>query len=88
MSAKEIEIGFKGISEFQFTEAKNIVDALIDCKLASSKRESREFINNGAVMVNGIKVTDLEYNVSSDNAIDGLYTVIRRGKKKYALIRH
>lgn len=88
LSAKEIEIGFKGISEFQFTEAKNIVDALIDCKLASSKRESREFINNGAVMVNGIKVTDLEYNVSSDNAIDGVYTVIRRGKKKYALIRH
>jgi tyrosyl-tRNA synthetase len=69
-------------------EDNNLVDALILTKLASSKREAREFINNNAVSVNGDKINDLEFMVSKENAIDELFTVLRRGKKKYALIRH
>lgn len=87
LTAKEIEIGFKDLEAVTITDEKNIVDVLIDLKLASSKRESREFVTNGAVSINGEKVTDINYIISLDKAIEGKYIVIRRGKKKYALIK-
>ena len=33
-------------------------------------------------------VNNLEFIVSKENAIGGKFTVIRRGKKKYFLIKH
>ncbi len=64
-----------------------LLDLLIDAKLAQSRRESREFINNGAVSLNDEKVTDLEYVVTKDVAIYDQYVVVRRGKKKYAILK-
>ena len=64
-----------------------LVDALIEAKLASSKREEREFIKNGAVLVNGDKLTDIEAVIGKANAIEGKFIVLRRGKKLYALIK-
>lgn len=83
----EIEIAFKGFETLNKEEI-NLVDALIETHLASSKREAREFITNGAVMVNGVKVNDLTYVLNKSNALDETYSVIRRGKKKYSLIKH
>lgn len=88
LSIDEIADGFKDVPSFNFTEDMNLVDALIAVKLASSKREAREFTKNNAVAVNGEKVNDLEFVVSKDNALGNQFTVIKRGKKKYALIRH
>ena len=88
LTSDEILQGFKDVPSIDMKEDNNLVDALILTKLASSKREAREFINNNAVSVNGDKINDLEFMVSKENAIDELFTVLRRGKKKYALIRH
>lgn len=88
LTKEEIEEGFKDVPSITVTEDMNIVDALIASNLASSKREAREFTKNNAVSVNGEKVKDLEFMVSKENAIDNEFTVLRRGKKKYALIKH
>ena len=88
LSSAEIEAGFKDVPSVEFTEDLNLVDALITAKAASSKRESREFINNNSISINGEKVSDLEYMISKEQAIDGKFTVIRRGKKKYFLVKH
>ena len=52
-------------------------------KAASSKREAREFVQNGAVSVNGVKVTDLEYEISKKDFLCDSYIIIKRGKKNY-----
>ncbi len=88
LSKDEIAEGFKDVPSFEFGEEKNLVDALLETKLASSKREAREFINNNAIAVNGEKEKDLEFIIKKANAIEESFTVLRRGKKKYALIRH
>ena len=88
LSAEEIEVGFKDVPSVELAEDLNLVDALVFAKAASSKRESREFINNNSISINGEKVNDLEFTVSKENAIGGKFTVIRRGKKKYFLIKH
>ncbi len=63
-------------------------DALILAKAASSKREARTFCQQGAVSINGEKVTDSTYKLSKDNALFNEYNVLRRGKKLYFLIKH
>ena len=83
----EIEMGFKDLMQGTIEENTNIVEALIASKLASSKREAREFIQGGAVTVNGDKITSLDKLLTKSDAIDGVYLVFRRGKKKYGLLK-
>lgn len=87
LTADEIEMGFNDLPSIKLTEERPLVDCLIDLKLASSKREAREFIKNGAVMVNGVKETDINNMLSPKIAIEGRVITIRRGKKLYALVR-
>ena len=84
LSKEEIKIGFKDVPSFQASE-ENIVDFLVNNKIASSKREAREFINAGSIMINGDKIVDVDYKITKDCAIDNEILVIRRGKKKYYL---
>ncbi len=80
---KEILDAFKGLEPFTIKEDLNIVDLLVEGKICSSKREAREFVNNGSITLNGEKVNDLEYVVSKDKCLVNKYIVVRRGKKKY-----
>ena len=84
LTAKEIEMGFGDLPSINLHDNLTLVDALIEASLAKSKREAREFIQNGAVSLNG---QDLEHILSTSDAIEGKFIVIRRGKKLYALIK-
>ena len=88
LTVAEIKDGFKDVPSIQIAEDMNLVDLLIEAKLASSKREAREFIKNNAVSVNGEKENNLDFMVKKENAIDKEFTVLRRGKKKYTLVKH
>ena len=88
LTVEEIEIAFGGMPEVQVEDNTLLIDALVVSKAASSKREARQFIENGAVLVNGIQQKDLEFVVSKENAIGNKYTIIRRGKKNYYLLKH
>ena len=88
LTKEEIAMGFEGVPTVEVSDTLNLIDALVLVKAASSKREARDFINNGAVLVNGTQIKDLEYQVSKEQAIGNEYTIIRRGKKNYYLIKH
>mgnify|MGYP001622959976 FL=1 len=85
LTGEEIEMAFNDLPSTNGCDC-NLVEALIQTKLASSKREAREFITNGAVSVNGEKQTSVDYQINSLVAIDNKYVVLRRGKKQYAII--
>ena len=82
-TSKDVEIAFRGLSPFHIEKDTNIVDLLVESLVCSSKREAREFIQNGSITFNGEKITDFNFLVTRDECIDGQYLVIRRGKKKY-----
>ncbi|GGA82340.1 tyrosine--tRNA ligase [Ornithinibacillus halotolerans] len=89
LSASEIEQGFKDVPSFQADKEEiGLVDLLVNAKISSSKRQAREDITNGAVYINGERQQDLSYVVSEEDRIEGKFTIIRRGKKKYFLIRY
>jgi len=82
LSLDEIMLGFKDVPSFEL-EKGSIMDILVNNNIASSKREAREFINNGSITLNGEKVTDENKIIDRDIAIDKKIVVIRRGKKHY-----
>jgi tyrosyl-tRNA synthetase len=89
LSAIEIKQGFKDVPSFNASEADgNLVDLLVAASISPSKRQAREDITNGAVSVNGEKVTDASYSLQEADRIEGQFTIIRRGKKKYSLIKY
>ncbi|MSR40443.1 MAG: tyrosine--tRNA ligase [Phycisphaerales bacterium] len=63
-----------------------IVDLITGTSIAASKREAREFVQNGAVSVNGEKVT-LETIITSSHLLAGGVLLLRRGKKAYHAVR-
>lgn len=63
-----------------------IVEALVSSGLAQSNKMAREFIANGAVTLNGAKVTDVAATLSMDAALHGRYFLLRRGKKLFNLL--
>ncbi len=88
LNGSEIEQGFKDVPTVTFTrEDKPLVDLLVEAKIASSKRQAREDIQNGAVYINGERQQDLAHVVGAEDRIDDKFTIIRRGKKKYFLMR-
>ena len=85
LTAKEIKMGFSDLVHVNGLN-KNLIDVLIETTLASSKREARDFISSGAVTLNGEKCQDLAKILTKEDAIEGTVIVLRRGKKKYALV--
>ena len=85
LAVKDILTGMKGVPTFQFTKDSNIVDFLVDNKIASSKREAREFVTGNAISINGEVVNSLEAMITKDMALEGKVIIVRRGKKKYYL---
>ena len=85
---EDIETLFNGVPTIKVSEEISLIDALVNLKAAQSKREARDFINNGATLVNGVVNKDITAVVTKDNAIGNTYTVIRRGKKNYYLVVH
>lgn len=66
----------------------NIVDILVSAAISPSKRQAREDVQNGAIYINGERVQDLTYVLADADKIDEQLTVIRRGKKKYAVLTY
>ncbi|RLQ97917.1 tyrosine--tRNA ligase [Falsibacillus albus] len=90
LSAAEIAEGFKDVPSFEQNKDEDItlVELLVNAKISSSKRQAREDIQNGAVYLNGERLTDVNHTLSEDDRLEGKFTIIRRGKKKYYLIRY
>lgn len=83
LSKKEIEEVFKEMPNFQTKEGIDIISMLTEGKVAQSKREAREFVNAGSITINEEKITDENYIITKDIAIEDELLVIKRGKKKY-----
>ncbi len=83
LSVRDIMTGMKGVPTFKFTEELPLVDVLVNNKIASSKREAREFIKGNAISINGEVINDETKIITKDMALEGKILIFRRGKKKY-----
>ena len=89
LSEQEIEEGFSDVPsrELPSRDAVGMVDLLCEAKVSTSKREAREFVKNGAITLNGQRCTDIGKALEPSDRLCGKYTVIRRGKQNYHLVK-
>ena len=86
LNYEDILVGFKGVPMIEAKE-NILIDLLVNNGICSSKREAREFLSSGAITINGDKVTDENMNITKDIALNQELLVIRKGKKKYYLVK-
>lgn len=83
LSVQDIKAGMKGVPSFPFEKNEPLIDVLVNNKIASSKREARDFLKANAISVNGKPVSDETALITKDMALGGEILIFRRGKKKY-----
>ncbi len=89
LSAKELEEGYKNVPQVTLSiDTTNIIEALIETGISTSKRQAREDVNNGAIYINGERQQSVDYELSNVDRIEGEFTIIRRGKKKYFMVNY
>jgi tyrosyl-tRNA synthetase len=78
--------------DYQFAELPDLAQLLVDLGLCPSKGQARKDIQAGAISINGDKVTEARSLTEADflgevNATHGAFSVLRKGKKNYGLVR-
>ena len=88
LSVDEMKVAFAGVPSVEVSkEDKNIVELIVEAGISPSKRQAREDVTNGAISVNGEKVQDLEYIIDAKDRLEDAFTIVRRGKKKYHMVK-
>jgi tyrosyl-tRNA synthetase len=88
LTADEMKDAFKDVPSFEMDkEDKNIVDFIVESGVSPSRRQAREDVTNGAISLNGERVTDTAYEVSMVDRLDDAFTIVRRGKKNYKMVK-
>lgn len=86
LNKKEIEDIKSGLSNLDIKESNiSLLDALVNTGLSKSRRESREFISNGSIKINGMKITDIDFILEKEFSINDVY-FIKRGKRNLSSI--
>ena len=87
LTADQIEQGFKNMPSAEMPIGESLlVDWLIEAGIEPSKRQAREDIKNGAITLNGEKITDLEFTLTPAHSFDERFVLVRKGKKNYTLV--
>lgn len=67
--------------------ALSVIDVLVETGLVKSKGDARRQLQQGAVAVNGNKLSADDVTVSRDNMLDGGFFLVRKGAREVALAR-
>ena len=84
LSEAELSMVKENAPAFKVANKITLVDALVESKLAASKREARTFITEGAVQINNNKIEDTDSVLDSSSL--GQDVLLKRGKKYYAIL--
>ncbi|MER2261018.1 MAG: tyrosine--tRNA ligase [Psychrobacillus sp.] len=88
LTAAEMKDAFKDVPTVEMTkEEKNIVDFIVEATVSPSKRQAREDVTNGAISINGERITEIGYVVGQEDRLEDEFMIIRRGKKNYKMIK-
>jgi tyrosyl-tRNA synthetase len=68
-------------------EGLSLIDALVESGLAKNKSDARRVIEQGGAYINNRRVDALDYKLTTSDLASETVTVLRSGKKKYALLR-
>jgi tyrosyl-tRNA synthetase len=93
LSAEDIQDIFAEVPSSDLPKAQlegqglNVVDLLTNSGVASSKGDARRTISGGGMYLNNRRIDDADLSVSLEDAIEGRFLVLRKGRKNYHLVK-
>lgn len=88
LTAQEILAIFKNVPVIKQASDQNLATLLVENKICQSRRQVKDLLNDGAISVNGEKITDENALVTKKAAINQQVTLIKKGKRHYYLVFH
>ena len=85
LDADALQMLKAGAPSREIQTGTGIVDALVVARLASSKREARQFLADESVLLNGDPITDPSETLGSDDFYNGL-ALLKRGKRNICVL--
>ena len=67
-------------------KCSTFVDALLMCKLATSRADARKLIQGGGCYVNDVQLKE-DRAISTDDLLHGMFIVMRKGKRTYSIMQ-
>ncbi|MCA9971162.1 MAG: tyrosine--tRNA ligase, partial [Anaerolineales bacterium] len=68
-------------------DGMSIVDLLVHAGVEQSKGAAKRSVHGGGIYLNNQRVADVDQTVTLAHSIDGQFMVMRKGKKKYHLVK-
>ena len=75
-----------GLPVYSIKEGISLIHALKETALANSNNESRSFIQQKSVRLNGRLVIETDYVLGKEDQLFDRYTILARGKRNRALL--
>ncbi len=85
LDARGFELLRSSAPSYDVDDGISVLDALVQAKLAESKREARQFVVGNAVMINDRVVNDAEAVISRNDFYRG-YAILKRGKRNVGVL--
>ena len=85
LSAEEIREGLADAVKTPVEDGSSLIDGLLKAGICKSKGDARRLLQQGSVSVNGNKVTSLDAVLSRSEAVEGEFSIVKKGKKNYYL---
>ena len=81
---------FDGVPTFEIERTKlpmGLLDALaVETGIFPSKGEARKMVQGNGFSLNKDKITDIAYQLSEADVVDGKFILAQKGKKDYYII--
>jgi len=93
LSASDIADIFSDVSSTEIPSDKlqgegyQYIDLVADSGVVKSKGEARRSIQGNGIAINNVKCADIERKITIEDAVDGQFIVLRKGKKNYHLVK-
>lgn len=71
------------ISRSTFGTAMPVLDVLVAASICETKSEARRLIEQGGLVIDDVKISDLKAQLTADRFADGSGVLIRKGKKHF-----
>ncbi|TBW82420.1 tyrosine--tRNA ligase, partial [Staphylococcus epidermidis] len=77
LSSKDIKAGFKEVPQVEVSKATtNIIDVLIESRIATTNRPAVEGVKHGAIYINGEREKSADHNITDEVKFDNELTII------------
>lgn len=86
LSKKSIAVLTSEAPSCEVKIAEPLSDVIVRARLASSKREARQFVEDGAITLNGAKVSDTNRNVMKEDFQNSSVALLKRGKRNVCVL--